>query len=275
MEVLDSQDAERVLEAALLCAQQPLSERDMRELLGQQWDKAAVAQLLQQLVQRWSGRGVELCQVASGWRFQTRAEVQARLERLHPEKPPKYSRATLETLAIIAYRQPVTRGDIEDIRGVSVGSQIIKQLEDRGWIEVIGHREAPGRPALLATTRQFLDDLGLSALAQLPDLADGPAGEAALSALGLTEAGASEDVGLIGMSPPVSPLDQADTQTAGLPGFEAVAAALEPGLGQQEQARSEHAHTTVSLEPTQAQPQLDAASQDTTPTATGQVNPEQ
>ena len=124
--------------------------------------------MLLELQLEWEQRGVELVQVASGWRFQSRPQMREFLDRLHPEKPPRYSRATLETLAIIAYRQPVTRADMEDIRGVTINSLIIKQLEDRGWVEVIGHREAPGRPALFATTRQFLDDLGLLSLDQLP-----------------------------------------------------------------------------------------------------------
>jgi segregation and condensation protein B len=128
--------------------------------------------LLEDLKQDWSGRGVELVGLASGWRFQSKPAMRSYLDRLHPEKPPKYSRAVLETLAIIAYRQPVTRGDIEEIRGVTVNTQVVKQLEDRGWIEVIGHRDVPGRPALYATTRQFLDDLGLTALDELPPLAD-------------------------------------------------------------------------------------------------------
>ncbi len=126
--------------------------------------------MLEQLRDDWQGKGIELVALASGWRFQSRPEMKIYLERLNPEKPPRYSRATLETLAIIAYRQPVTRGDIEEIRGVTVNSQTIKMLEDRGWIEAIGHRDVPGRPALLATTRQFLDDLGLSSLEHLPPL---------------------------------------------------------------------------------------------------------
>lgn len=161
-------DAKCILEAALICAQQPMSMHDMQLLLGQEHSAAAVLLLLNELQQDWSQRGVELVQVASGWRFQSRAEMRLYLERLYPEKPPRYARATLETLAIIAYRQPVTRGDIEDIRGVTVNSLTIKQLEDRGWIEVIGHRDTVGRPALFATTRQFLDDLGLASLDQLP-----------------------------------------------------------------------------------------------------------
>lgn len=161
-------DAKKVLETALLCAAGPLPERDLRILFDGAVDTASLRTLLQELQHDWQGRGVELVQVASGWRFQTRPEMRVFLDRLNPEKPPRYSRAVLETLAIIAYRQPVTRGDIEDIRGVTVGSQIIKQLEDRGWIEEIGYRETVGRPALLATTRQFLDDLGLQSLADLP-----------------------------------------------------------------------------------------------------------
>ncbi|PKO62675.1 MAG: SMC-Scp complex subunit ScpB [Betaproteobacteria bacterium HGW-Betaproteobacteria-18] len=161
-------DAKCILEAALICAQQPMSMPDMQLLLGQEHSAPTVLLLLNELQQDWSQRGVELVQVASGWRFQSRAEMRLYLERLYPEKPPRYARATLETLAIIAYRQPVTRGDIEDIRGVTVNSLTIKQLEDRGWIEVIGHRDTVGRPALFATTRQFLDDLGLASLDQLP-----------------------------------------------------------------------------------------------------------
>jgi segregation and condensation protein B len=129
----------------------------------------------------WTQRGVELVQVAGGWRFQSRPQMREYLDRLHPEKPPKYTRAVLETLAIIAYRQPVTRGDMEEIRGVTINTQILKQLEDRGWIEAIGHREAPGRPALYATTRQFLDDLGLESLDQLPML-ESPGQQAELMA---------------------------------------------------------------------------------------------
>jgi len=167
-------DAKCILEAALVCAQQPMSLRDMQLLLGPEHSQAEIRLLLNQLQQDWSQRGVELVELASGWRFQSCAEMRIYLDRLYPEKPPRYARATLETLAIIAYRQPVTRGDIEDIRGVTVNSLTIKQLEDRGWIEVIGHRDTVGRPALFATTRQFLDDLGLSSLDQLPVL-DAPA----------------------------------------------------------------------------------------------------
>lgn len=160
--------AKRVLETALICAQQPMPLRDMGVLFDGALSTDTLKALLEELQQDWTQRGVELVCVASGWRFQSRPEMREYLDRLHPEKPPRYTRATLETLAIIAYRQPVTRGDMEDIRGVTVNSLIIKQLEDRGWIEVVGHREAPGRPALYATTRQFLDDLGLASIDQLP-----------------------------------------------------------------------------------------------------------
>lgn len=161
-------DAKRVLETALMCAQQPLPLKNMRELFADAIGVDSIKQMLEDLRNDWAGRGMELVSVATGWRFQSRPEMREFLDRLHPEKPPKYTRATLETLAIIAYRQPVTRGDMEDIRGVTISSLLIKQLEDRGWVEVIGHREAPGRPALFATTKQFLDDLGLASLDQLP-----------------------------------------------------------------------------------------------------------
>lgn len=161
-------DAKRVLETALICSQQPLPLRDMRSLFDDALGADTLKCLLQELNDDWAGKGVELVNIASGWRFQSRPEMREYLDRLHPEKPPRYTRATLETLAIIAYRQPVTRGDMEDIRGVTINSLLIKQLEDRGWVEVIGHREAVGRPALYATTRQFLDDLGLQSLDQLP-----------------------------------------------------------------------------------------------------------
>ena len=170
---MNTSEAKRVLETALFCAQHPLPLRDMRSLFDEQLGPDTVRTLLDELVRDWQGRGVELVALATGWRFQSRPEMRQFLDRLHPEKPPRYSRATMETLAIIAYRQPVTRGDIEDIRGVTVSGPIVKQLEERGWIEAIGYREAPGRPALYATTRQFLDDLGLARLDQLPVL-DGP-----------------------------------------------------------------------------------------------------
>lgn len=161
-------EAKRVLETALICSQQPLTLRDMRVLFEDALGTDSLKILLEELNNDWAAKGVELVHVATGWRFQSRPEMREYLDRLHPEKPPRYTRATLETLAIIAYRQPVTRGDMEDIRGVTISSLLIKQLEDRGWVEVIGHRETAGRPALFATTRQFLDDLGLASLDQLP-----------------------------------------------------------------------------------------------------------
>jgi segregation and condensation protein B len=170
---MNNQDAKRVLETALICASQPLRLREMRALFEDQVGVDTLRALLDELVADWRGRGVELVCLASGWRLQSRTEMREYLDRLNPEKPARYSRAVMETLAIIAYRQPVTRGDIEDIRGVAVGSQIVKQLEERGWIEAIGYREAPGRPALYATTRHFLDDLGLASLQDLPALEGG------------------------------------------------------------------------------------------------------
>ncbi len=167
---MNTQEAKRVLETALICAQAPMALREMRVLFNDELGADTVRSLLDDLTRDWQGRGVELVALAGGWRFQSRPEMREYLDRLHPEKPPKYSRAVMETLAIVAYRQPVTRGDIEDIRGVTVTTQIVKQLEDRGWIEAIGYRESPGRPALYATTRHFLDDLGLSSLQQLPEL---------------------------------------------------------------------------------------------------------
>lgn len=169
---MNTQEAKIVLETALICAQEPLKLGELRKLFADGVSADTVRTLLEDLKHDWSGRGVELVGLASGWRFQSKPAMRSYLDRLHPEKPPKYSRAVLETLAIIAYRQPVTRGDIEEIRGVTVNTQVVKQLEDRGWIEVIGHRDVPGRPALYATTRPFLDDLGLRALDELPPLAD-------------------------------------------------------------------------------------------------------
>ncbi len=184
---MNTADAKRILETALICAQQPLSLRDMRTLFEDTLGTDTLRGLLDDLQQDWTHRGVELVQLASGWRFQSRPQMREHLDRLHPEKPPKYTRAALETLAIIAYRQPVTRGDIEDIRGVTVNSLILKQLEDRGWVEVIGHRDTVGRPGLYATTRQFLDDLGLASLDQLPSLDDPASGERVMEGLLVAE----------------------------------------------------------------------------------------
>ncbi|NKI72386.1 SMC-Scp complex subunit ScpB [Collimonas pratensis] len=173
-------EAKKVLETALLCAHEPLSLNDLKKLYMRNGEDSAeddgeinadtIRSMLEELRSDWSDKGIEVVALSTGWRFQSRPEMKIYLERLNPEKPPKYSRATLETLAIIAYRQPVTRGDIEEIRGVTVNSQTVKMLEERGWIEAIGHRDVPGRPALFATTKHFLDDLGLTSLDQLPPL---------------------------------------------------------------------------------------------------------
>lgn len=163
-------EIKRILEAALLASPEPVALPELKRLFAGEISTDTLRNLLTELAEEWKGRAVELVHVASGWRFQTTAEFQPYIERLTPEKPPRYSRAVMETLAIIAYRQPVTRGDIEDIRGVAVSTQIIQSLEARGWIDAVGHRETPGRPALYATTRQFLDDLGLRSLEELPPL---------------------------------------------------------------------------------------------------------
>lgn len=180
---MNTHEAKIVLETALICAQEPLRVNDMRKLFAEEVGADTIRVLLEELRLDWEGRGVELVALASGWRFQSRPDLREYLDRLNPEKPPKYSRAVMETLAIIAYRQPVTRGDIEEIRGVTVNTQIVKQLEDRGWIEVIGHRDVPGRPGLYATTKSFLDDLGLRSLDELPQLQDGQAQLAALAGI--------------------------------------------------------------------------------------------
>jgi segregation and condensation protein B len=163
-------EAKRILEAALLASPEPVGIPELKRLFDGEVSPDTVRNLLTELAEEWQGRSVELVNVASGWRFQTRPDFQPYLERLSPEKPPRYSRAVLETLAIIAYRQPVTRGDIEEIRGVTVSTQIVQTLENRGWIDVVGHRETPGRPALYATTRKFLDELGMRSLEELPPL---------------------------------------------------------------------------------------------------------
>ena len=227
-DLMDTQDAKRVLETALICAREPLPLRDLRTLFDDAVAPETLRGLLDELCLEWQGRGVELVQVSTGWRFQSRPEMRPYLDRLNPDKPPKYSRAVMETLAIIAYRQPVTRGDIEDIRGVTVATQIIKQLEDRGWIDTIGYRESPGRPALLATTKQFLEDLGLSSLEQLPllEAAPGmPLAEAAGAAIasesdpvvpvpaaaqGASEPGAPGPVTAVTVEVPVPPTAAAD-----------------------------------------------------------------
>jgi segregation and condensation protein B len=213
---MNTTDAKRVLETALICASQPLQVRELRVLFNDELGADTLRTLLDELQLDWAQRGVELVSVATGWRFQSRPQMREYLDRLHPEKPPKYTRATLETLAIIAYRQPCTRGDMEDIRGVTINSLILKQLEDRGWVEVIGHRETVGRPALFATTKQFLDDLGLESLNQLPAL-DNPAAQiSALAQLGITDTPAdADDAQTLLLGDPHEPLLEEQTPLLG------------------------------------------------------------
>jgi segregation and condensation protein B len=170
--MLSPNEIKIVLEAALLSAQEPLPVAELRRMFDDEIDADTLRKLLEELREAWVGRGVELVVTASGWRFQTKASLQKFLERIHPERAPRYSRAVLETLAIVAYRQPVTRGDIENVRGVTVSTEVIRRLEERNWIEVLGHKEVPGRPALYGTTKTFLDDLGLRSLEELPPLED-------------------------------------------------------------------------------------------------------
>jgi len=196
---MNTQEAKIVLETALLTAERPLPLAELRKLFADELNADTLRVLLDELRGDWNGRGVELVALASGWRFQSTAAMRVYLDRLNAEKPPRYSRAVLETLAIIAYRQPVTRGDIEDIRGVTVSPQVVKLLEERGWIECIGHRESPGRPALFATTRSFLDDLGLRSLEELPPLSG--QGESATAEfelqLGAAVAAASSEIPVV------------------------------------------------------------------------------
>lgn len=231
---MDNAEAKRVLETALLCAREPLSLYSLKKLFSddEQPDEAGAAdadqirQWLEELRQEWTGRGVEVVSLASGWRFQSRPEMKRYLDRLNPEKPPRYSRATLETLAIIAYRQPVTRGDIEEIRGVAVNSQTIKMLEDRGWVDVIGHRDVVGRPALLGTTRQFLDDLGLQALSQLPPLQQVGGSEGGGSDMAALEAALQQNFEQATHGASAAPADEGTEVPV------AVAAATSPDSGQ-------------------------------------------
>jgi segregation and condensation protein B len=243
---MNTADAKRVLETALICTQQPLQVRELRVLFGDELGADTIKELLGELQNDWAQRGVELVCVASGWRFQSRPAMREYLDRLHPEKPPKYTRATLETLAIIAYRQPVTRGDMEDIRGVTISSQILKQLEDRGWVEVIGHREAVGRPALYATTRQFLDDLGLASLDQLPELQSPPQGSpggfAALVEAAEPQPGLSMDSPELPLEapeldPPAQP-QATDADTGSAARTEAAAGANDAGIDDRDAAQA-------------------------------------
>jgi segregation and condensation protein B len=222
---MNTAEAKKVLETALLCAHEPLSINDMRKLFVGHEESVnevgadTIRSMLEELRNDWADKGIEIVSLSTGWRFQSRPEMKIYLERLNPEKPPKYSRATLETLAIIAYRQPVTRGDIEEIRGVTVNSQTIKMLEDRGWIETIGHRDVPGRPALFATTKQFLDDLGLTSLDQLPPLQQMMKGD--------MPQGASLEIQALEAEMQAADLDQAAIDFAAESSAQAEATALE------------------------------------------------
>ncbi|SFM39860.1 SMC-Scp complex subunit ScpB [Variovorax sp. OV329] len=215
---MNTADAKRILETALICSAQPLPVRELRVLFDDELGADTIKSLLAELQEEWTQRGMELVSVASGWRFQSRPDMRDHLDRMHPEKPPRYTRAALETLAIIAYRQPVTRGDMEDIRGVTINSQILKQLEDRSWVEVIGHRETVGRPALYATTKQFLDDLGLESLDQLP-LIESPAQQGAYAG---SLAGAMPDQAAL-------PIDEAAAAEAAAPDSPAAPVPAEQG----------------------------------------------
>ncbi len=261
---MNTSDAKRVLETALICAVAPMPLAEMRALFNGDVGLDSLRRLLDELVHDWQDRGVELVCLASGWRFQSRPEMREYLDRLHPEKPPKYSRAAMETLAIVAYRQPVTRGDIEDIRGVTVSSPIVKQLEDRGWIDAIGYREAPGRPALYATTRQFLDDLGLSSLDQLPTIDGQVDAERAASALA-----AMDNLGpLLDEAQATLPLEAEAADGA----FVGSQATLEPLVYANQPPMA--TPTPPSLpEPAMAQVLMPSAAGENLPTAPGSVDP--
>jgi len=262
---MNTAEAKRVLETALICATAPLPLPEMRALFDGEVGNDTLRRLLDELACDWQDRGVELVTLASGWRFQSRPELRPWLDRLHPEKPPKYSRAAMETLAIVAYRQPVTRGDIEDIRGVTVSSQIVKQLEDRGWIDAIGYREAPGRPALYATTKQFLDDLGLASLDQLPPI-DGTA-EALRSADAL--AALEQGPPLLDDGQSLLPLDAAAEPAAESPAeYAADEAPAEPATGPAQVQAAEATATPPGAGDETAGTHADAAvpPPDTTPT---------
>lgn len=222
---MNTAQAKRVLETALLCSTQPVTVRDMRVLFEDALGADTLKALLEELQLDWAERGLELVSVATGWRFQSRPELRIYLDRLNPEKPPKYTRAVMETLAIIAYRQPVTRGDMEDIRGVTINTQIIKQLEDRGWVEVIGHRESVGRPGLYATTRQFLDDLGLSSLDQLPLLSSVEGQASVLASLNPPEA--DESQASLSLEDAIEASETTETQTEEALASEALTAEAE------------------------------------------------
>ncbi|WP_426392627.1 SMC-Scp complex subunit ScpB [Variovorax sp. R-27] len=256
---MNTADAKRILETALICSSQPLPVRDMRVLFDDELGVDTIKVLLLELQEDWAQRGLELVSVGSGWRFQSRPEMRDHLDRLHPEKPPRYTRAALETLAIIAYRQPATRGDMEDIRGVTINSLILKQLEDRGWVEVIGHRETVGRPALYATTRQFLDDLGLASLDQLP-LIETPAQQAAL--VDALERASGEQQGLpIDAAPEAEALAEGDADASAMAELESAAAEAEQEVAASQQDKEVPAEepAVIDMAPEVAEEAVEAA----------------
>jgi segregation and condensation protein B len=270
---LDLSYAKRVLETALLTTQEPLTLADLKKLFDEDLAADTLRNILEDLRGDWEGRGVELVTVASGWRFRARPESQRFLDRLSPQKPPKYSRAVLETLAIIAYRQPVTRGDIEDIRGVTVSSNILKSLEARGWIDVIGHREVPGRPAVYATTRTFLDDLNLRSLEELPALDDlgtlveaAPAAQSELEGSSDAAAATDETVEAADAGTPEaagsddsadSPADADEPVHAAADDAQVIAAQSEEAHALEAQADDEHALEAVAQDEHAAEPEAD------------------
>jgi segregation and condensation protein B len=280
---MNTVEAKKVLEAALLCAHESLSINDMKKLYMENGESNeevgadTIKAMLEELRMDWADKGIEIVCLSTGWRFQSRPEMKKYLERLNPEKPPKYSRATLETLAIIAYRQPVTRGDIEEIRGVTVNSQTIKTLEDRGWIEAIGHRDVPGRPALFATTKQFLDDLGLTSLDQLPPLQQVTKEEAGamlpeMQALG-GEIGASPDQGVTDFAGHIDAVlaasytDVHEQQTApsSLNSAGAEAASQKADVAPKHAANEPSVHPELQPAPPVSQAEADNPSPDTAP----------
>ena len=226
---LDLAQIKHVLETALLVTQEPMSLHDLKKLFDEKLDNNTLRKVLDDLRADWDGRGVELVSVATGWRFRARPESQKFLDRLEPQKPPKYSRAVLETLAIIVYKQPVTRGDIEQIRGVTVSPGILKALEARGWIDVIGHREVPGRPEIFATTKSFLDDLNLRSLEELPPLSE----------LGSLVEQAPAAMNLDAVFAPVEPVSMGEGL---MDGDEADDAAVTDGMGAAENATPAQLH---------------------------------
>ncbi|WDD94391.1 SMC-Scp complex subunit ScpB [Burkholderia sp. FERM BP-3421] len=271
---MNTQEAKIVLETALICAQEPLKLGDLRKLFADSVSADTVRTLIEDLKQEWSGRGVELVGLASGWRFQSKPAMRTYLDRLHPEKPPKYSRAVLETLAIIAYRQPVTRGDIEEIRGVTVNTQVVKQLEDRGWIEVIGHRDVPGRPALYATTKQFLDDLGLKALDELPALEEPAAHlEASLLAQQSIDFADGAQADAVEPAPDGEPAADVPSAASGLPegGPDAEAPAGSEAMSEAVADASEEEHPGVPVDPDRQAPEAANRAPDVAEAASGQA----